>query len=135
MKPEAQRGTPVLAQIRECVPVGDLVNIAEQDEVVRGRLALQVGAQDCTLLVLPVPSLGRILIEGCYEMDDLVRPWKETLAVLLENEGLRLAGEGSVSLDEYEPVDEVSQLVQADFEQIQFVVEEEAIPDFSHDRR
>jgi hypothetical protein len=68
-----------------------------------------------------------------HEVDDLVRPRKETLPVLLEDERLLSAGERPVSLNKYEPVDEISQLAKTYFEQIQFVVEEEAVPNFCHD--
>jgi hypothetical protein len=106
----------VAPQARECVSIGDLVYIAEQDECVRSSFALEVATKDGTLLVLPIPHPRHILVEVCHEVDDLVRPRKETLPVLLEDERLLGAGESPIPFDQDKPVDEVSELAQACFE-------------------
>ncbi len=136
--PVAPPGVELFVQhLLQNVRPHDLVHIRQQDQVVR-RAPLKRPRNAIALIVLPFPiRLAPVLVnaerwwqfigERDLKIDDLVGPGCKTFAVFREIERLRTAPLRLVCLHQYKIIDLIAHFPQADFQQVEFVVEDKTV--------
>ena len=110
----------------------ELVHVTDQHEIIRLDQFAEPGGHLPPLSPLTGPRIGVVGVELRHDMMDAPAPLIESSTVDVEVQRLRLAGEGPGALDDHKPGDVVVEFCEPVLEQVEFVVEEESVPNQRH---